>query len=428
MKRISIVILATALVLLSGCNNELDNSVDIDLDNTTDMQLIKLGGSTGAPSVMSRAAIESLDEMGVNDRMGIFCLAGRKTDVKSAQTAADPNWSNAVLPPDDPNYAKSTNGRYWSNIRCEVKPGGDTYHIVPTELMADGRTPQDYYKYYPITSLYGYDFYGYYPYQADGVAYNSQYITVDMAIDGDDDIIYGKSEQIDTCAWFAEYAGTALGNTLMQSYYSARFFRKHPLKYDDAHMKLEHKLARFRFYVYAGPDKEAADPITYDRALKLCVKSISLLQQPTNLRLVVAHKTDASRNGSLSKVDNTLIDFPLRHKGGAPLSDTPVEFGTKVQNGVVVPDTVQVGDCIMFLPGGNSHIMSVELADKNTGEVYPSEVNTTISFKNSTGKTFEAGKTYNVYLQVSGIKDITISAELADWEESGEDMDLIEFN
>ena len=425
MKKISIATLAIALVLLSGCNkdNELSNSIDIELGNTTEMQLIKLGGSTGASSVKTRAAIESLDEMRADDRMGIFCLAGRKTDVKSAQTAALPNWGNAVLPPDDPNYAKSTNGRYWSNVCCGVEYDGEDgkFRISPV-------AGQDYYRYYPITSLYGYDFYGYYPYQAEGVVYDEKYVTVDIAIDGDDDVIYGKSEQIDTCTWFKEYAGTALGNTLAQSYYSARFFRKHPLMYDDAHMKFEHKLARFRFFVYPGPDKEFADSITYDGAQNLCVNGIKLCQQPTNLRLTVAHKTDATRNGALAKANEKLSDFSIRHKGGAPLSDAPVAIVTKKVAGVVVPDTVQVGDCIMFLPGGNSHIMALDLIDKNTGEIYPSEVNTTISFKESTGKKFEAGKTYNVYLQVSGIKDVTITAELADWEESGEDMDLIEFN
>ena len=89
MKRIYIATLATALVLLSGCNkeNSFDNSVDLDVNNSTEMP-IKLGANTGSTSATTRASIESLDEMlGTNDRLGVFCLAGRKTDVKSAQTA-----------------------------------------------------------------------------------------------------------------------------------------------------------------------------------------------------------------------------------------------------------------------------------------------------------------------------------------------------
>lgn len=427
MKRISIVTLATALVLLSGCNkdNELNNSVDIELDNKGEMQQIKLGGSTGAPSVKSRAAIESLDEMGADDRMGIFCLAGRKTDVKSAQNAAEPNWKNALKDPEDPDYATSTNGRYWSNICCEVKYDGEdgVYRISP-------EAGQKYYRYYPVTSLYGYDFYGYYPYQENSeVAYSSDYtsVSVNMTINGTQDVIYGKSEDIDTCAWFKEYAGTDLGRTLAQSYYSARFFRKHPLERDDAFMKLEHKLARFRFFVYPGPDKEFAEPLSYDGAVKLAIKDIKLLQQPNNLNLVVAHKTDKNKNGVLTAVGNNRADFALYHKDGTILSHRPVGINTK--EGQLVPDTTLVGDCIMFLPGSSEHYMSVLLCDKaDHNVIYPSETNTAISFKQDSGKKFEAGKTYNVYLQVSGIKNISISAELADWEESGEDMDLVEFN
>ena len=82
----------------------------------------------------------------------------------------------------------------------------------------------------------------------------------------------------------------------------------------------------------------------------------------------------------------------------------------------------------MLLPGRSVYYMSVQLADENTGYVYPSETDIAISFKNNAKKSLEAGKTYNVYLQVSGIKEIGITAELADWEESGEDMDIVEFN
>ena len=94
MKSISIVTLATALVLLSGCNKENNNSIDIDVDNTTDMQLIRLGGSSVASSAMTRASVESLDEM--EETMGVFCLAARKTDVKNADPNRTIDWTTVV--------------------------------------------------------------------------------------------------------------------------------------------------------------------------------------------------------------------------------------------------------------------------------------------------------------------------------------------
>lgn len=432
MKRISIVTLMAALVLLSGCNkdNEFNNSVDIDINNSSEVP-IKLGTYTGATSATTRASIESLDEMvGTSDRVGVFCLAGRKTDVKSAETAKAIDWLMPVYTDDKPDYidkyGSSTNGRYWSNICSEVKVVDGTHRIVPVPKGAENYKP--YYAYYPVTSVYGYDFYSYYPYQNDAkVHYTKDSICVDLTIGGKQDIIYGKSEDIDTCVTklTSDYD---LQKILTASYYSARFFRKHPKEVDNAHIKLEHKLARLRFFVYPGPDHENGNTKTYDGAQKLCVQEIKINNVPKDLSLVVAHKSNKKRNGALYAKNNNVADFYLYHTGGALLEDAPVEISTKEVNGVTVPDTTQVGDYIMLLPGRSVHYMSIKLADKETGYVYPSESDIAISFKNNGKKTFEAGKTYNVYLQVSSIKEIGISAELADWEESGEDMDLVEFN
>ena len=432
MKRISIVTLMAVLVLLPGCNkdNELNNSVDIDINNSTEVP-IKLGTYTGATSAMTRASIESLDEMvGTADRVGVFCLAGRKTDVKSAQTAQPIDWLMPVYTDDQPDYVdkygSSTNGRYWSNLCCEVKVIDGMHRIVPVQKGTENY--KSYYAYYPITSVYGYDFYSYYPYQNDAnVHYTKDSIYVDMTIGGKQDVIYGKSEDIDTCVskLTSDYD---LQKILTASYYSARFFRKHPKEVDNAHIKLNHKLARFRFFVYPGPDYEYGETKTYESAQQLCVQEIKINDVQKDLRLVVAHKSNKKRNGALYAKNSNVADFHLYHKGGGLLEDAPVEISTKEVNGITVPDTTQVGDCIMLLPGKSIHYMSVKLADKETGYVYPSEADIAISFKNGSRKTFEAGKTYNVYLQVSSIKNIGITAELADWEESGEDMDLVEFN
>lgn len=433
MKRISIVILMVALVLLSGCNkdNEFNNSVDIDINNSSEVP-IKLGSYTGATSATTRASIESLDEMvGTTDRVGVFCLAGRKTDVKSAQTAKAIDWLMPVYTDDKPDYVdkygSSTNGRYWSNLCCEVKVIDDMHHIVPVQEGANNYKP--YYKYYPVTSVYGYDFYSYYPYQRDAaVHYTRDSICVDMTIGGKQDVIYGKSEDIDDAYVATLTSDYDLQKILKASYYSARFFRKHPKEVDNAHIKLEHKLARFRFFVYPGPDHESSETPTYNSAEQLCVQEIKVNNVQKDLSLVVAHKNNKKRNGALYARNNNVADFYLHHKEGGLLEDAPVEISTKEVNGVTVPDTTQVGDCIMLLPGKSIHYMSIMLADKETGYVYPSEADIAISFKNGSKKTFEAGKTYNVYLQVSSIKNIGLTAELADWEESGEDMDLVEFN
>lgn len=430
MKRISIVTLMTALVLLSGCNKDNEFSVDIDLNNSSEVP-IKLGTYNGTTSAMTRASIESLDEMvGTNDRVGVFCLAARRTDVKSSQTESDINWTTPVDSPSNDGaygdeYGSSTNGRYWDNLCCEVQKINGEYRIVPVQEGDANYKP--YYQYYPITSVFGYDFYSYYPYQNNAkVTCNKNSIYVNFAITGKEDIIYGKSEEVND-AYFSGYTvDTELLKSLKMSYYSAKFFRKNPKKTDNAHIKLEHKMARFRFHVFPGPDSEYEEPKTYDDAKKLCVKEIKINQVPNQLRLVVADRANKANTGTLTAVGSSKADFYVFTEGGAALEDSPIVLGTKVENGVTVPDTAEVGDYMMLPPGGNQYYMSVKLADAtNPDREYPSETNIAINLKS--GKKFEAGKTYNVYLQVAGLKEIGISAELADWEDGGE-MDLVEFN
>ena len=423
MTKISIATLATALVLLSGCNkdNTIDNSIDIELDNTIDMQLIKLGGSTVTTSAKTRASVESLDEMG--GTMGVFCLAARKTDVKNADPNRTINWTTMVSN-DLEKYGSTVNGTYWDNVLCKVEKDEEreSYQIIP-----DPAVSQTYNKHYPMNSWFGYDFYGYYPYDETCAVgqKTSTRIYVDMDIDGTKDVIWGKSETPNVAALAPN--NTELQNTLLSSYYSARFFRKIPNLQEEAPMKFEHLLARFCFIVEPGPDKEFETPLRYEGAKKLRVKSVTINQVDSCLRLIVADRTNEELSGTLSARPGASdkADFVLQTKEGKPLANNPVSIETTYENGIEVPLAKQLGDCIMLLPGGSKHYTSIVFEDENGGE-YHSESDIAISLAD--GKTFKAGNTYNVRLQVSGIKEIGISAELADWEESCEDMDLVEFN
>lgn len=423
MKKISFVALTAAFVLLSGCNkdNTIDNSVDIELDNTTDMQLIKLGGGTVATSAKTRASVELLKEM--SGTMGVFCLAARKTDVKNADPNRTINWTT-VVSNDLEKYGSTLNGTYWDNVLCKVKKDEErnVYQIIP-----DPDVSQTYYTYYPMNSWFGYDFYGYYPCDETCAVgeKTSTRIYVDMNIDGTKDVIWGKSETPDVAALAPGNA--ELQSTLLSSYYSARFFRKHPNLQEEAPMKLEHLLARFCFFVEPGPDKEFETPLRYDGAKKLRVKRVTIHQVESHLRLIVADCADAALSGTLSARPDAShkMDFVLQTKAGLPLSVNPVSIETTYdENGVEIPFAKPLGDCIMLLPGGSKHYMSVVFEDEN-GNEYPSESDIAISLAD--GKTFEAGNTYNVRLQVSGIKNIGITAELAAWGD-GQDMDIVEFN
>ncbi len=417
MKRISIVTLATAVVLLAGCNKENSELVNIEslfIESENDVRYIKLGGQTAA-EVTTRASVESLDEIG---QMGIFCLAARKTDVKNADEAKDIDWSQVVSNYPE-SYGTTTNGIYWGNVCCDVTNHGGSYAIEPT---ADAT----YYPYYPMTSWFGYDFYGYYPY-CNNYSKSSDSVYVDMTIDGTQDVVWGRSDIPN----FAELTSSIeLQDKLSKCYYSARYFRNHPQDVEDAHMKFEHKLARFRFFVYPGANKESAENKLYDEAAALCIKEIRLNKVEDNLRLVVADRSGSNRSGELYSYNGNTTSFYLHHKDGAMIADRPIDVPVKRDvYGVTCPDTTQVGDCIMALPGHTAYYMSVVLADTaDHSKTYSSEKNITIALNAAKNKVFEAGKTYNVYLRVAGVTMIGITAELEDWDPSGEDLEFIEFN
>lgn len=441
MKRIYIATLATAL-LLSGCNKDIDNSVDIDVETATDMRLIKLGGSSVVPSAVTRASIESLDDMvSTSGEVGVFCLARTKTNLKSGVDAPAPDWD--VVVDTDPNtyldgYGATTHGVYWGNVCCEFTPdvtpvGEKIYRITPKK----NKGPK-YHEYYPMTSWYGYDFYAYYPYAE---AYGPEpdpdhdhdpkkgrdYIYVDMDIDGTKDIIWGKSETPD---WKALAKGDEkLEKILQDSYYSARYFRNHPELKEDAHIKLKHMLTRFCFKVEPVADKEYESPKSYEGAKKLSVSGITINNVQDRVRLVVADQKGV-REGTISAAPGSkTTQFTLLHKGGGSLADGPVKIETTVDDeGNEIPKQTQVGDCIMLLSQTDKYYMSVNFIDNtdpNNVIVYPTQKDIVIT--TASGEPFVAGKTYNVILKVSGVKLIGATAELAPWK-NGEEMDLIEFN
>ena len=415
MKRFFIATMTTVLLLLSGCRKEENSTVDIPIHTLDEFVRIELGANSNLNNT-TRASLESLDDIS-NDpigSIGVFCLANRRTHVAGSSEAKDIDWST-IVSTDKEEYGYTTNGTYWNNVRCRVENHSSGFKLIPDD-------EQEFYWYYPNTSWYGYDFYGYYPYNAGRPTIESNKVTIDMEIDGTQDVIWGQSVD-PRPSIYSMIEDQSIRNKLVDSYYSAHFFRFAPESWTAAQMKFHHKLTQFRFYVYPAANKDASPEKKYDAATSLKVTELRLENEKYNLQMVLADRSGQNQGEVYSRDDNTR-DFHLCHRDGTLLEDSAVNIVTKTnESGEIIPDTIRLGESIMALPGKSVYYISVMLADNVTS--YSSEK--LIAIRRGNGEPFESGKIYHVYLQVAGVTSIGVTAELEDWVDNQEQVGNIEF-
>ena len=221
--------------------------------------------------------------------------------------------------------------------------------------------------YYPITSWYAYDFYGYHPYQEDGFE-KTQYatgkyrITVDFEIDGTKDILWGRSAII-------------AGNNYA---YSAKYFRTSGQ--DAAHMTFYHKLAQFRFFLVPTKDQEAEDD-GFGGIAGLYLKKVTMHSVATKVQMLLADSDQGNQGnvGNVTAISAKNQDIPLKDENGVEFEKVPFETVLSA-DGVVTGRKVRVGDCIMLCPFDNEYLMSIVLCDDD-GNEYHSEKKMSISLR-----------------------------------------------
>ena len=357
-----------------------------------------IAASQSAPA--TRASVDSIPELG---KVGIYCMAGRKTGVTGSDLAADPNWGVSLNHGAD--YATTTNGVYWNNLKCSVDPATG---LISVDENVDG-VKQEYIWYYPITSWYAYDFYGYHPYNKDSVKCQIKKITdtrykvvADVTIDGKTDLLWGRSE-----------IKNPNENENNKYAYSARYFRN--ASETAAKMKFEHCLSQFRFFIQPREKNETPNSNLHNFET-LAVKEITMHNVADKLQLLIAD-SDPNEQREVGQVTNVtaekdLKNFTLCDENGDPISKNPVPF--HVQGNVA--QKRQVGDCIMVCPYDNVYYMSMVICDKdNHDNVYRSEKLMTIKLNNELP--FEPGKRYNIYITATGVTEINVVTEVAPWED-----------
>ena len=396
-ERILLLLLAVSSILVGCTNDGLGDGAALERPSDVPIMLNAKGSfdasvSTNKQAPATRASVNDASELG---EVGIFMLAGKKTGINGSAAAPDPDWS-VILDP-GANYATTTNGIYWYNVKCSMD--AETGRLENAE--GDNAI-----WYYPITSWYAYDFYGYHPYQdeinpVEKYGTNKYRMTVDFEIDGTKDILWGRSDII-------------AGNNYA---YSAKYFRT--TNDEAAHMLFKHKLAQFRFFLI--PEKDAdADDEAFGGLEGLSLKSVTMHKVATELRMLLADSdpNEQGNVGNLQCISARDQSIALKDKDGNPFS--PVLFETEEVDGVVKGKKVRVGDCIMLCPFDTEYYMSIVLCDAKGNEYHSEKVmNITLG-----GDQFQPGKIYNININATGVTAISLNATVEQWEDTGDNDNL----
>ena len=180
-ERILLLIFAVSSILVGCTNDGADNAPVVETPSDVPILLnakglLDIDVTESQKSSATRASVDSKSDL---EAVGIYMLAAKKTGINGSMGtdgAKDIDWRVEVDPGAD--YATTTNGVYWKNMRCTLDAETD-YLVKDNDDIP--------LWYYPITSWYAYDFYGYHPYQEDGFemtqyATGKYRITVDFEI------------------------------------------------------------------------------------------------------------------------------------------------------------------------------------------------------------------------------------------------------
>lgn len=166
--------------------------------------------------------------------------------------------------------------------------------------------------YYPVGSFFKYSFYAYNPWCKNIEYRPDQIVAVMDSLDGSKDLIWGciePSSDVTSPNYdpHADYAFCADYWRLQDRFlYYGNKTMQNPPEYMKFNFK--HKMMRLKFNIIAGADNEALPESqrVYDNAYKVNVRSISVLNVPDTVRLIIADRNDKEKQGSieLSKTRN----------------------------------------------------------------------------------------------------------------------------
>lgn len=235
-------------------------------------------------------------------------------------------------------------------------------------------------------------------------------------LDGSQDVIYGKA---------------APAYNHVSEAYSARWFRYADNRTNDVsnpvNMSYEHKMMQIRFNIKAGglPVDESDDiNKLYEPAYNTRIVSIQIINAPQSMQLILANnnKAMASREGMFVPAEGAARDreYTVLNIGDSfyPQPTNPAAQKGDADN---IPAVTQAGEGLL-LPvlddyNNNPYLMRIVLEyPKNSGIKH--ELKVPMRLPIETGAKLEAGKIYDVILEIFAPEEINSNTTLEPWVES----------
>lgn len=277
-------------------------------------------------------------------------------------------------------------------------------------------------KYYPMGAYHNYWFYGYGPRQESFLISEEgdEYSVLFNNLNGSQDVIYGKADPASNHATEA---------------YSARWFRYMDNRKDvgtesvanPVNMSFVHKMAQIRFNIKAGGlpiDLTSDINKLYNPAYNTRIVSIQITNAPSSMQLILANnnKAMASREGMFIPAENSKRDrvYSVMHIGDSyyPQPTNPAAQRGDVDN---IPLVTPIGDGLLVPAldnyNQNPYLMKIQLEyPKNSGIYHELKVPMRLPLED--GSKLEAGKIYDVTLEIFAPEQININGTLTPWIES----------
>lgn len=273
-------------------------------------------------------------------------------------------------------------------------------------------------KYYPMGAYHNYWFYGYGPRQEslEVSEEGDEYSVIFGNLDGSQDVIYGKADD---------------AKNHVSEAYSARWFRYEDNRTDDVanpvNMSYVHKMAQIRFHIKAGGVAIDVNPEynrNYEPAYNTRIVSISITNAPSAMQLILANNTKkaAEREGLFVPYEGSARnrEYKVMNIGDSyyPQPENPDAKKGDLDN---KPKKTPIGDGLLVPPlddyNSNPYLLKIQLEYPKKSGIYH-ELKVPMRLPLEKDAKIEAGKIYDVTLEIFAPEQINLNGTLEPWVQS----------